>query len=60
LRGAVLTTLTSSGSSQRTIKDAIDYRQTLLEVFKLNLREAETLWEKIWSRHLEWTQEARG
>ena len=60
LRGAVLTTLTSSGSSQRTIKDAIDYRQTLLETFKLNLREAETLWEKIWSRHLEWTQEARG
>ncbi len=54
LRGAVLTTLTTAGSSQRTLETAADYRATLLETFKLELPEADALWDNIWARHLEW------
>jgi N-hydroxyarylamine O-acetyltransferase len=54
LRGVVLTTLTTAGSSQRTLETAADYSATLLETFKLELPEADALWGTIWARHLEW------
>ena len=54
LRGAVLTRLTAAGSTQHTVETATDYKVTLLETFKLELREADVLWDKIWVRHLEW------
>ena len=54
LRGAVLTTLTAAGNSQRILETALDYNATLLETFNLKLPEVDALWEKIWARHLEW------
>jgi N-hydroxyarylamine O-acetyltransferase len=54
LRGAILTTLTAQGKTERTVENADDYRTTLRETFKLELPETEQLWEKIWARHLEW------
>ena len=54
LRGAVLTTLTATGSTQRTLETPADYKATLLETFKLELPEADSLWGKVWARHLEW------
>jgi N-hydroxyarylamine O-acetyltransferase len=54
LRGAVLTTLTAAGSTQRTLETVTDYKATLLETFKLELPEVDALWGKVWARHLEW------
>lgn len=56
LRGAVLTTLTATGSTQRTLETEVDYQATLLETFKLELPEADALWQKIWARHSEWQE----
>lgn len=54
LRGAVLTTLTAAGSTQRTLETVTDYKAALLETFKLELPGVDALWDKIWARHLEW------
>ncbi len=53
LRGAVLTILTKTGESRRTVENLEDYQKVLLEHFKLELLQAPVLWEKIWTRHLE-------
>jgi N-hydroxyarylamine O-acetyltransferase len=53
LRGAVLTTLTATGSTKHTLEDSSAYRRVLLETFKLDLPEAETLFATVWARHLE-------
>jgi N-hydroxyarylamine O-acetyltransferase len=55
LRGAVLTTLSASGKLEQTITSHEDYKDTLLEHFRLELPESEALWEKIWARHLAWS-----
>jgi hypothetical protein len=54
LRGAVLTTLTADGKTERILEHLGDYQNVLLEDFKLELQEAPELWQAIWSRHLEW------
>jgi N-hydroxyarylamine O-acetyltransferase len=59
LRGAVLTTLTASGKLEQTLTNYADYKNTLLEKFRLELPETQTLWEKIWARHEAWTQLAQ-
>ncbi len=60
LRGAVLTTITELETAERTLENAEDYRETLLDRFNLELPETSQLWEKIWARHLEWLQSAQG
>ncbi len=52
LRGAVLTTLSKSGKTERTLEGLADYNDVLLQVFKLELPQSPALWEKIWVRHL--------
>ncbi len=54
LRGAVLTVRTRTGESQRNLENLEDYQKVLLEHFKLELLQAPVLWEKIWTRHLEY------
>ena len=53
LRGAVLTTLSKTGKTERTLDGLADYNDVLLQVFKLKLPQSPALWGKIWGRHLE-------
>lgn len=54
LRGAVLRRVTEAGPSERVIEGAAEFDAALREHFDLRLPEAPALWERVWSRHLEW------
>ncbi len=54
LRGAVLTTLTAKGKTERHLEHLGDYQNVLLEHFKLEVQEAPELWQAISARHFEW------
>ena len=54
LRGAVLTTLNTTGTTERTLEGLADYQEVLLQIFSLELAQSPDLWEKIWARHLAW------
>jgi N-hydroxyarylamine O-acetyltransferase len=57
LRGAVLTTLTTTGETRQTLADAAAFIEALAECFGLQLPEAEQLWPKIEQRHQHWLQQ---
>jgi N-hydroxyarylamine O-acetyltransferase len=56
LRGAVLTTVTSSGKAQHVVTTLAEYQQVLTTNFGLVLTpdEIRHLWEKVWAAHLVW------
>jgi N-hydroxyarylamine O-acetyltransferase len=56
LRGAVLTTIRSSGKLERTISSFEEYEQVLREDFKLEVPNLHELWEKVWESHLDWAK----
>lgn len=54
LRGAVLTTLSATGKTERALENLTDYQDVLRTYFKLELAQTPELWEGIRTRHLEW------
>lgn len=55
LRGAVLRTLTASGTDEHIIDNLTDYQDALSHQFGLRFEGIDTLWEKVWRSHLEWS-----
>jgi N-hydroxyarylamine O-acetyltransferase len=54
LRGAVLTTIRSTGKLEQTISSFEEYDKVLREDFKLEVPNLHELWGKVWQSHLEW------
>lgn len=54
LRGVVFSMLTSTGETRQLLETANAFDTVLCEQFNLVLPEAETLWNRVWARHLEW------
>ena len=56
LRGAVLQTITESGVHEHIIESQDEYAATLGGQFDLHLpaNDMDTLWQKVWERHIEW------
>ncbi len=57
LRGAVLTTVTPTEKTTRTINNQAEYVRVLEQEFLLEHPELAALWEKVWQRHQEFTKE---
>lgn len=55
LRGAVLRRVTSDGVLDHTLADAAEYQSVLDEQFDLRIEGAETLFPRVWERHLAWS-----
>lgn len=57
LRGAILTTITETGRSERVIDHFEEYEEVLDDYFDLHLDEGAALWEKVWARHQVWVNQ---
>lgn len=56
LRGAVLHRTNGKGTTSSTLDRATDYRQTLEDVFDLQIPGVDALWEQVWTAHQNWTR----
>ncbi len=54
LRGAVLRRIDASGVTERTIESLAVYKQTLRNVFELQVEGVDVLWTKVWASHVAW------
>ncbi|HVU13416.1 MAG TPA: arylamine N-acetyltransferase [Phototrophicaceae bacterium] len=54
LYGAVLTTVTAQGKSERLVENRTSYEQVLNDLLDLHLPDTAAIWEKVWARHQAW------
>ena len=57
LRSATLREVTASGVTTQIVSDAATYERVLRERFDLTIAGIDTLWPRVWERHLQWTAE---
>ncbi|MEZ5420752.1 MAG: arylamine N-acetyltransferase [Vicinamibacterales bacterium] len=60
LRGASLREVRAEGVTTAVVGSAGDYDRVLRERFDLAIPGIETLWPRVWARHLQWLAEADG
>ncbi len=57
LRSATLREVTAGGATTHIVQSAQEFDRVLRERFDLAIPSVDTLWPRVWERHLQWTAE---